>query len=324
MKAKLLFALFALVLLVGIASAQSYHIQVANNTNLRESYSLESAVVATAPAGTTLLVTGQFGKWLKINRDGEVWMANWVRHSRVDAPATAAQPANIDNCCFVDRQCSSDQEWTDGYWAFQNGHCAAPAQAQSPAPAQSSSSGSAPANVDNCCFIGWACATEDDWKTGFIGYQTNQCEHPGVAIGGSADFVVQVKAALDILRERSPNWYAYAVQGLNRVDEIPAGHGAGTYGHGKSFYVAYDTGGLDESALIWLAISMVHEACHIVQYEDIYHNKVRAPITIEEAEAECTRFMLYAAEAIDPLSRFNNWLRTLIANIHDPAYQWWN
>ena len=172
--------------------------------------------------------------------------------------------------------------------------------------------------------VSWAgnATTDDDWSTGYIGYHTNQCEHPGVAIGGSAEFVAQVKAALDLLKSRSPTWYAYTVNALNRVDEVPAGHSAGTFGHGKSFYVP--KGGADESSLIWLAISMTHEACHINQYEDIYFNKVRPPITIEEAEAECTRFMLYAAREIDPQARFNSYLQTLIDNIHDPAYQWWN
>ena len=27
----------------------------------------------------------------------------------------AGSASDIDNCCFVDRQCHSDQEWVDGY-----------------------------------------------------------------------------------------------------------------------------------------------------------------------------------------------------------------
>ena len=37
----------------------------------------------------------------------------------------------VDNCCFVDRQCNSDQDWVHGYWAYQNNQCAAPSPNQS-------------------------------------------------------------------------------------------------------------------------------------------------------------------------------------------------
>ena len=111
----------------GTVFAQSYAIRVVFNTNLRASYSLESAVLSSARAGTTLQVVGQHGRWLRVQRDGaEYWMASWVRHERVEQTQTQQQQTNIDNCCFVDRQCATDQEWVDGYWAFQNGQCAAP------------------------------------------------------------------------------------------------------------------------------------------------------------------------------------------------------
>ncbi len=77
--------------------------------------------------------------------------------------------AQVDNCCFVDLQCNSDQEWLDGYWAYQNNQCAAPAQSQ-PAPAASSST-----PVDNCCGIDRQCQTDQDWINGYWAYQNNQC-----------------------------------------------------------------------------------------------------------------------------------------------------
>ncbi|MDE2777113.1 MAG: hypothetical protein OXI77_14375 [Chloroflexota bacterium] len=77
--------------------------------------------------------------------------------------------AQVDNCCFVDRQCVSDQEWDAGYWAFQNNQCAAPPQAQ-PAPAATSST-----PVDNCCGIDRQCQTDQDWTNGYWAFQTNQC-----------------------------------------------------------------------------------------------------------------------------------------------------
>ena len=77
--------------------------------------------------------------------------------------------AQVDNCCYVDRQCSSDQEWIAGYWAFQNNQCAAPAQSQ-PAPAASSST-----PVDNCCFVGWQCHSDEEWRNGHWAYHNGQC-----------------------------------------------------------------------------------------------------------------------------------------------------
>ncbi len=81
--------------------------------------------------------------------------------------------AQVDNCCQVDRQCHSDQDWTNGYWAFQNGQCAAPAQTQTQSPAQPASN--IPAAVDNCCFVDRQCHTEADWTNGYYAYQNGQC-----------------------------------------------------------------------------------------------------------------------------------------------------
>ena len=75
--------------------------------------------------------------------------------------------AQIDNCCFVDRQCGSDQDWRDGYWAFQNGQCAAPAPSGQPA------NSSAP--VDNCCGIDRQCSTDAEWMAGWQAYRNGQC-----------------------------------------------------------------------------------------------------------------------------------------------------
>ena len=39
-----------------------------------------------------------------------------------------ATSSQVNNCCSIDRQCTTDEEWTAGYYAFQNNQCAAPAQ----------------------------------------------------------------------------------------------------------------------------------------------------------------------------------------------------
>ena len=193
----------AALVLCGVASAQSYSIRVEFNTNLREEHSLDSHVVESAPAGSILQVVDSFNRWLKINRSGrEVWMASWVSHSRVaESGQTASQPASnvpaqVDNCCFVDRQCHSAQDWENGYWAYQNGQCAAPAQPQPQIPAQPVSS--VPAQVDNCCFVDRQCNTDADWAEGYHAFQDNQCAAPaGSQPQTSAQPVSSVPAQVD-------------------------------------------------------------------------------------------------------------------------------
>ncbi|MCY4540217.1 MAG: SH3 domain-containing protein, partial [Chloroflexi bacterium] len=159
------------------ASTQGYAIRVTRNTYLRAANSLESGIVAKARAGAILQVAGEQGGWLQIDRNGrQLWMAGWVAHNRVEA-SVATQPQTtgiIDNCCFVDRQCGSEQQWTDGYWAFQNGQCAAPTRTQ--VSTQSVSTGAS--QIDNCCYAGWQCHTDEQWSSGYEAYQKDQCASP--------------------------------------------------------------------------------------------------------------------------------------------------
>ena len=186
MKAKLFAGMMAVFLLWSLAAAQDYCIRVNRRINLRDAASLQSNVLETVATGTTLRVIGELNRWLRINRNGnEAWMANWVSYSRVDDCGGTQSPqgnpagtaSEIDNCCFVDRQCGTDQEWTEGYWAFQNGQCQAPAQSQIPASSQPT--GGAPAQIDNCCFVDRQCRTELDWISGYHAFQNNQCGAPG-------------------------------------------------------------------------------------------------------------------------------------------------
>ena len=178
------FVLIAVFVYGAVTSAQGYAIRVTYNTNLRVANSLTSGIVETAPAGSILQVLGQQGRWLQIDRNGnQVWMAGWVSYSRVQSVQPAVSPpqtvSNIDNCCFVDRQCQSDQDWTDGYWAFQNGQCAAPAQTQ-PQPVASVTEpriiGAAPTTqINNCCNLDRECHTEEDWAAGWLAFQDGEC-----------------------------------------------------------------------------------------------------------------------------------------------------
>ena len=90
--------------------------------------------------------------------------------------------ADINNCCFVNRQCAADQEWVDGYWAYQRNECpiAAPINGQT----STQPVNSTPANVDNCCFLGRHCTTDAEWVSGYWAYQNGQCGAPSQTQSG--------------------------------------------------------------------------------------------------------------------------------------------
>lgn len=185
MKAKLLVAISFVFLVCGLVSAQSFQIRSNRVINLRASFSLTSDIVETVAEGTILDVVGKFNRWYRISRHGaEVWMADWVDHSRLSAgtapttdtsvaqPTTSAQ-TEIDNCCFVDRQCTTDEQWVSGYYAYQNNQCGMPAQE----PVQTVTapvSVSQPAVIDNLCYTVRVCRTPLEWIEGYYAYQSQQ------------------------------------------------------------------------------------------------------------------------------------------------------
>ena len=208
--------------------------------SLRAYYSVESATVEKVLAGTTLQVVGRFNRWLKIDRNGnQVWMADWVSYTRVEdlVETTPTQPqtaSNIDNCCFVDRQCSTDQEWRDGYWAFQENECAAPTQSRQ---------------------------------------QTSSPEVAGHAVNieGSQLFVNLISEALDLLRSRSRKWYDYVISGTDRIIEdenhysmaaVPSQRLVLSAPYGRHITVFNH-----EVNVLRVVSGLVHEACHIHRYE---------------------------------------------------------
>ena len=147
---KYVIAIALLATLCLTSAAQSYHIRITYNTNIRAEPSLDGARLETATAGTTLEVLNQFNRWLRINRPGEAWMAAWVSHERVEGVQALA-----DNCCGIDRLCQHEHEWVSGYWAFQNHECQASVPVtQTNTPIESSTV------VDNCCFTGWVCQND--------------------------------------------------------------------------------------------------------------------------------------------------------------------
>ena len=319
MKTTSLAVLLSVFVLCSVVSAQDYQIRTDANVNLRATFSLDGNIVETVPSGTILQVIGRFNRWLKIDRNGNaLWLADWVPYTRVtDSDQTQSQ---IDNCCFVDRQCHSDAEWTDGYWAFQNNQCGAPLQTQLQIPLQSTGNGQS--DVNNCCFIGWQCHTDEDWGKGYFAFQIDHCDVPaGLIIEGSEDFVSLIKVVLRLLQNRAPEWYAYATSGLDKIREDPEANYSGVNPNTRIWRMPPSRALAipdRESSLISLAGAMVHEACHVHNWE--------AGLRFDEGwenELPCVQRQLEVTEAIDPHDRFSPGLRDIIANIENPEYWWW-
>ena len=164
---------------------------VAGGLNVRERATTDSQVIATARSGDSFTVSlsqqGEQWCWLKISRG---WIAKTSR-VRSTAPSNTSpsqskksqQPvqerSNVNNCCFVDRQCMTDEEWVNGYNAYQNNQCPAPSLQQQSTSLQSQPQPGTPEDIDNCCFIGWQCNTDEEWVNGYWAYQQNkQCAAP--------------------------------------------------------------------------------------------------------------------------------------------------
>ena len=319
MKATLFAVMTALFVLCNVALAQEYSIRTNGRINLRDAPGLTGDIVETVPSGTILQVVGAYNRWLQINRNGnDVWMADWVAYTRSDQTQTQPLTSQIDNCCFVDRQCNSDEEWTSGYWAFQNNQCNAPLQSRPDTSSQPASTDQS--QIDNCCFLDWQCNTDEEWLRGFHAFQNNQCKHQGIIIEGSEAFVSRIEEALDMLKNRSPEWYAFATSGLARIREVPGRTSSGVVAN-TGTYVMPPSRALGnpnkESSLISLAGGMVHEACHVYHWQAGY---------VEQSwqnELPCIQRQLEVTEAIDPHDRYSPWLQDIIDNIENPAYWWW-
>ncbi len=322
MKTKCVAILMAFGTVIAHASAQPYSIRANRGLNFRVAPSLNADIADTVVSGAILQVVGKSGGWLKIDRHGrEVWLADWVNFSRVDSgePSGSQQPAaQIDNCCFVDRQCQSDHEWIDGYWAYQNGQCAAPVQPSTPAQPVAS----APAVVDNCCFVDRQCNSAQDWIDGFWAYQNQQCGAPSQAqpapvvssrprVEGSARFIRRVEASLDLMQRSAPAWYDYVSGNVDLIREVPDTYPDCTayrafvyFEPARNVYVetcmAIPPGLGDRGRPIHMAGTLAHEACH----RRHQHEGVVYAGGIWEEELECSKPSQAVTRALDPAGRY--------------------
>ena len=361
MKARLFAVTVLLICFYGQASAQTYHIRVTQNTNLRASYSLQSGIAETVPAGTTLQVGGSFNRWLSISRNGEVWMADWVPYDRVESAQT---PSDVNNCCFVDRQCATDQEWTDGYWAFQNNQC----PVSPPATRQTSTQPSTtqPQSIDNCCFVDRQCTNDQEWTDGYWAMQNNQCGTPTPQVSIVAPPITTVTSDVDNCchlgwscqtdHEWERGFWNYQVGQCEHQGVIMEGS--------EQFKATMDAAlrRLRERSQHWYWYTLDG----LSKIREVTGNRIRVSsrggdnrwgtdaylgfggntaslgaLLAHEAchvhrwrsgqnsggvvgETACVQIEVQALDAIGPDSRRRNRLQYLLDNIHDPAVQWWH
>ena len=182
-------------------------------------------------------------------------------------------------------------------------------------------------NIENPEYWWWAdddesCIETDEQTSPPASVDPSQSKHPGVAIEGSAGFIAQMEASLDVLKDRAPQWYDYAISGLDKiVQRLNVGPcvNVGT----RTFSLNSGDDPPAESTADWRTIvtasEFVHEACHVHRYE--------AGINVEAyiEEGSCAEVQLEVIEALDPFDRtgYGSWLRYLIENIENPEYWWW-
>lgn len=271
-----------------VASAQDYFIRLKYSSNVRDTPGLNGRIIRTAPAGTVLPVVSKFNRWLQVDDAGtSAWLAAWLDYVRVDGVASASpqQSSQVDNCCFVDRQCQSDEEWESGYWAYQSNQCPAVTQPATPVTTQPTTS--VTTAVNNCCFVDRQCVTDDEWIDGYRAFQNGQCGAPSQNIAvtrsrpvieGPADFVRVISSTLDLMEHRAPQWYEYLISVTDLIVEAvteptPGSPHANTTnwasGAERTIGVGarnlYCFGGV---CRVGLAGILSHEACHIHQHWD--------------------------------------------------------
>ena len=271
-----------------------------------------------------LQVVGRFNRWLKIDRNGTaVWMADWVPYTRVaDSEQTRTETqSQIDNCCFVDRQCSADADWVSGYWAFQQGQCPVPEQTQQQTPLQTSTTDSSQAN--NCCYTGWQCTSDADWERGYHAFAMDHCDvPPGLIIEGPDHFVALMKEVLRYLESKSPAWYAYAHRGLDKIRLVEGSGISSVRTRSRTWSMSPDQAFISPdvqnvSPPYGLAAVMVHEACHVHRHE------AGLQPGGYEGEKACLAAQLEAAKTFG-LPDYVYKLQHSLDNIDDPFYQWWH
>ena len=143
-------------------------------------------------------------------------------------------------------------------------------------------------------------------------------EWPSVV--GSDQFTSQVLSALQLIAERAPAAFVRVHEAITTIRSVRTGSGMDVFS--KTYLVgdqtAFAPGFSMAAQVVWLAGTIVHDACHSHQ-----HAEGRA-IYGKAAEVECMTTQLEALALIDEATLFAGYISDLIAKADDPESQYWN
>ena len=269
MRLSLAAALAITMILAGAAGAQeNYTIRPTYHSNLRTEPSLGAAVFETVIPALPLLVVGESGDWLEIKRFREtVYMANWVPYTVVGhGERLTIESEFADITCAAEP--TSERYGNTVIYIF-GGLCVV---------TRISDIESLPEAAD---------ADDKEASADDEASQTSETQvaptppdlEQDMEMDGLEAVIEQVKTSLLELYEISPAWYAYVADVTDKIigfEENPSSPyfkqnaAAYVYPHTRTMYIG------DYAALegfgsrerdIGLASLLVHEACHIHQYD---------------------------------------------------------
>ena len=234
----------------GAVCYQAERAYVIGNMNIRELPSTTSRVVAKAQAASSFAVAASIrgDKWCWLNIT-QGWLAH-TAHVQATEPlrtlrTTAATSAstetqqtqpNIDNCCFVNLNCQSEQDWVDGFWAFRRQECSvqgASEQISTPA---------APHYIINS-------------------------QGRRIPIYGDEEFRLTIARGFFYLRDRLPRWWQYVAI----IDDVKYGGKEGNCNYACANWpyknVRFGPIAYGQSAST-IAQTLIHESCHLYQWQE--------------------------------------------------------
>ena len=123
-----------------------------------------------------------------------------------------------------------------------------------------------------------------------------------------------------LLDERASEALVDVKSGIDTILSVESGSGMDVYS--KTYMVgdktAFAPGFSRPYQIVWLASTIVHDACHSNQYA------VGEAFTGQTAEVNCLVKQLEALELIEDGSYFRNYVSDLIESADDPDSQYWN
>lgn len=139
-----------------------------------------------------------------------------------------------------------------------------------------------------------------------------------VDIVGDEQFVTQAGAALELLVVEAPDAYAEVLLHITTIESVSAGSGMDVFS--KTFRVgdvtAYAPGYEEADQVVWLAGTIVHDACHSRLYTE------GEEYTGRDAELVCLRDQLEALLVLSGFA-FESYVESLVDGVDDPENAYW-